>query len=372
MGVDDSPMDIDFTDSLHPPTLIARALPLKPFSVPDSIRPLRVNIDDREFQRQLKRTLQKNKINIPFVLAINPPDSLIRRKHLITFQMNAVIKHNKVLSIDFPGLNIYILRDMVTEILLSVGIIIIASISFILLIKTIYRQKQFAEMKNDFISNITHELKTPVSIMMATNEALVRFNALEDKEKTKRYLAINRDELNKLQSILNNIVRIFKHENLQQTLLRAPFDINISLQNIVNRFSCLDQVKLHYKNGLIHPVFSTNEEAVETIVTNLIDNAIKYNDQLPRQVWIECRHSETGITISVSDNGTGIEKQYLPFVFDKFYRVPQGNLHEVKGFGLGLSHVKQLVKKLNGAIELQSQPGKGSHFIINLPSDAKD
>ena len=208
--------------------------------------------------------------------------------------------------------------------------------------------------------------------MMATNEALIRFNALDDKEKTERYLVINRDELNKLQGMIERIISIGKQENTTQPLSSETINLDVFLQKIVNRFAGFENLQLQYTSKLGNTGFAANEEALETILTNLIDNAIKYNDKLKQQVWINCTSSENGITITVQDDGIGIEKKYLPFVFDKFYRVPHGNLHNVKGFGLGLSQVKELVEQMKGTIEVFSHPGSGTQFTINLPFYGKD
>jgi two-component system, OmpR family, phosphate regulon sensor histidine kinase PhoR len=363
---------IDIVDSRHPPVVSLKALAPVKGTMQDSIRPSQLNIEDKLFLQKLKENLQRSKIDLPFELSIESPEASQHKKHLATYPGIPGNASARLLLIDIPGMNSHLLRSMLPEILLSVGIIIIACISFYYLLKTIYRQKQFAEMKNDFISNISHELKTPVSVMMATNEALIRFNALDDKEKTERYLVINRDELNKLQGMIERIVSIGKQENTLQPLSFEKINLDVFLQKIINRFTGFENLQLQYSNKLGSTDFSTNADALETILTNLIDNAVKYNDKLKQQVWIDCKPSDNGICITVHDNGIGIEKKYLPFVFDKFYRVPQGNLHNVKGFGLGLSQVKELVEQLKGTIEVISQPGSGTQFIINLPSHAQD
>jgi two-component system phosphate regulon sensor histidine kinase PhoR len=366
-------LNIDVIDS--PSQSIPNSLPLTiaiPTNAPNVIGPVKININDRQFQQLLRQSLVQSKIDIPFRLFITSPDSIHKNQYLVSVAFktpNAVTKH---VVMDFPGLTAFLLKTMLAELLLSVGIIVIAFISFAYLLKTIFRQKQFAEMKNDFISNITHELKTPVAIMMATNEALLQFNAMDDKEKTKRYLGINQDELHKLQAILDNIGTSFLDEHPGHTLQLKATDIDALLKKIIHRFSSLDGVTLHFKNNLENNIIQTHEEALETIVTNLVDNAIKYNNELRKQVWIDCTLVGKHISITVKDDGQGMEKKYLPFVFDKFYRIPKGNLHEVKGFGLGLKQVKQLVEKLHGTIAVQSEPGKGTTFTINLPLHEQD
>lgn len=364
------PFGIDLIDSHHPPLLSLKAIAPIEIKTGDSIRPSRLNIEDKVFRQKLKENLQQSKIDLPFELSIESPETSLHKKHIAIYPGGPGNTPARLLLIDIPGMSTYLLKSMLAELLLSAAIIIIACISFYYLLKTIYRQKRFAEMKNDFISNISHELKTPVAVMMATNEALIRFNALDDKEKAERYLLINRDELNKLQAMITRIIAIGKQENTMQALPHQTIDLHVFLQKITNRFCGFENLQLHYNNKLENTSFDTNEDALETILTNLIDNAIKYNDKTQQQVWIECMSSESGITITVKDDGIGIEKKYLPFVFDKFYRVPQGNIHDVKGFGLGLSQVKELVEQLKGTIKVNSQPGNGTQFIINLPSHA--
>ncbi len=365
-------LGVDFVDSHHPPVLSSNAIKPIRIQVQDSMLPSRLNIEDSIFLKNLKRNLQRSKIDLPFELSIESPETSLGKKHLVSYPSGPANAPVRLLLLNIPGMNRYLLKSMLAELLLSVAVIIIACTSFYYLLKTIFRQKQFAEMKNDFISNISHELKTPVSVMMATNEALIKFNGVDDKEKTERYLVINRDELNKLQGMIERIVSIGKQENTTQPLTSETINPDVFFQKIVNRFAVFENLQLQYTSKLGNTGFTANEEALETILTNLIDNAIKYNDKLKQQVWINCKASKNGITITVQDDGIGIEKKYLPFVFDKFYRVPHGNLHNVKGFGLGLSQVKELVEQMKGTIEVFSQTGRGTQFIINLPFYGKD
>lgn len=365
-------LGVEFVDSNHPPVLSANDITPITIQMQDSMLPSRLSIDDSTFLKNLKGNLQRSKIDLPFELSIESPETSLRKKYLVSYPSGPGHTHDRLLLLNIPSLSRYLLKSMMAELLLSAVIIIIACISFYYLLKTIFRQKQFAEMKNDFISNISHELKTPVSVMMATNEALIKFNGVDDKERTERYLVINRDELNKLQGMIERIVSIGKQENTTQLLSSGTINPAVFLQKIVNRFAGFENLQLRYTSKLGSTGFATNEEALETILTNLIDNAIKYNDKLRQQVWIDFKASENGITITVQDDGIGIEKKYLLFVFDKFYRVPNGNLHNVKGFGLGLSQVKELVEQMKGTIEIFSEPGSGTQFIIHLPFYGKD
>lgn len=366
----DYAMEIDIVDSLHPPLLPAKGIEIRRIHGADSIRPVRLNIDDNIFRQRLKGNLQQSKIDLPFELFIQSLDTSDQEKHLVVFSRQPGLAPARLLFMDIPGMNYYLFKSMLTELLLSLSVIVVACISFYFLLKIIYQQKRFTEIKNDFISNISHELKTPVSIMMATTDALSQFNGIDDKEKTALYLAINRDELNKLGMTINRILTIDKLGEMGSQLHYSVIDINIFIRNIINRFACFEDLEFHYTSEWTDTGFSTNEDALEIILTNLIDNAYKYNYKMESQVWIECKPSGKGIMIIVKDDGCGIEKKHLPFVFDKFYRVPKGDLHEIKGFGLGLSQVKDLVNQLNGTIELRSQPDRGSEFIINLPAYA--
>lgn len=332
-----------------------------------------ININSEPFKNATKEFLKQIKIDIPFLLSIQPVSTIKDDKNIINIPLSSFTTANKItvsqsLVLSFQNLNYYLLRNMVVEFLLTVGMIIIAVICLYYLFRIIYKQKQVAEIKNDFISNITHELKTPVSILMATNEALIKFNGVDDKEKTTRYLAINKDELNKLHRMLDRIINSVKQESNEHLIEYNFININATITEVINRFSGLDQVQVHFSNDNKDTLFLTNKEAFETIVVNLIDNAIKYSDKICKQVWVNSLQSEKGVTIFIKDNGIGIEKKYLPLVFDKFYRVPHGNLHDVKGYGLGLSYVKQLIESLHGHIDVKSEFNNGSEFTFNIPT----
>ncbi|WP_458408795.1 sensor histidine kinase [Bacteroides congonensis] len=246
-------------------------------------------------------------------------------------------------------------------------ILLILGFSFWFLIRTLLRQKTLEEIKSDFTNNITHELKTPIAVAYAANDALLNFNQAEEKTKRDQYLRICQEQLQRLSSLVEQILSMSMER--RKTFRLHPEDVNLK-ELIV---SLVEQHQLKADK----PVQITLEIEPETltivvdrthfsnIISNLIDNAMKYSKERA-DITIRCRQTEQTVTISIADRGIGIPLDKQKHIFDKFYRVPTGNLHNVKGYGLGLFYVKSMVEKHGGTITVKSEPGKGSIFTITL------
>lgn len=260
-----------------------------------------------------------------------------------------------------------VIRQMTGILATSLFILIVLGGSFWFLIRTIMQQKTLDEMKSDFTNNITHELKTPIAVAYAANDALLNFNLSEDKKLRDKYLNISQEQLQKLSGLVEQILSMSMER--RQTFQLKPEKVEVT--PLI--YSLIEQHKL--KAGKpIHFEVETEPETIEittdrthfnNIISNLIDNAVKYSKE-EAFVKITCQKVGNKLEISVEDKGIGISPEKLKHIFDKFYRVPTGNRHDVKGYGLGLYYVKTMVEKMGGQIEVTSEPGKGSRFRITI------
>ncbi|PSL27607.1 sensor histidine kinase [Chitinophaga ginsengisoli] len=278
----------------------------------------------------------------------------------------------KAIGLQFSGLTTYVLKQMSSAIILSIFIAFLIIGCIWTLWRIILRQEKLESMKREFISHVTHELKTPVSILKATNEALLTFRGINDPDKTERYLRHSKGELDKLQDLIDKIMQVTREEQEHQPLSVTRADIKAVVNDAVIRFSHLPDVTIGQQYDIQDSHFQTDRTAFNTILSNLLDNAVKYNDKPQKEILVSVKELTGHYSFTVKDNGNGIEKQHFPFLFDKFYRVVQGDRHDTKGYGLGLSHVKALLHQLHGSISISSMPGNGTTFIFQLPKHEKD
>lgn len=262
----------------------------------------------------------------------------------------------------------YILRQMSGILASSFIILLVLGFSFWFLIKTILRQRTLDEMKSDFTNNITHELKTPIAVAYAANDALLNFNQAEDKEKREKYLQIGQEQLTKLSRLVEQILAMSMERRKTFRLNPEEVQVDALIRSLVEQHKLKadkeTEVEMDLASGT--PLtLKTDRTHFSNIISNLIDNAIKYSPE-KAFITIRCRIREDRLIISVSDKGIGIPTEKQKHIFDKFYRVPTGNIHNVKGYGLGLFYVKTMVEKLGGSISLHSEPGKGSTFTVTL------
>ena len=230
----------------------------------------------------------------------------------------------------------------------------------------IVRQRIQDEKKNDFVDNLAHELRTPVSILKSTNEALLHFGQATDVEKTGRYLQFNAEVLENLEGGIDRLLRIRQYE-LGAKLARIE-QVNLPelIYGVTDMFSQTQESRIAVTVAAAMDTVVTDRDMLKDILTNLIDNALKYSDGTV-VIEVTAVGVNKGWQLSVKDNGLGIKEEDLVLIFDKFYRVATGDVHDVKGYGIGLSYVKQLVLQLGGHINVASEPGKGTIFVIIFP-----
>lgn len=260
-----------------------------------------------------------------------------------------------------------ILRQMAGILATSLLILLILAFAFWFLIHTILQQKTLEELKSDFTNNITHELKTPIAVAYAANDALLNFDRAADKQQRDRYLHICQEQLQRLSALVEQILSMSMERRKTFCLHREELKPGELLPPLVEQHR-LKAGKPVEATICVEPedltVYADRTHFVN-ILSNLIDNAIKYSPG-KAELEITCRKLPQAVSITVADRGIGIAREQLPRLFEKFYRVPTGNRHEVKGYGLGLFYVKTLVEKHGGSVAVESQPGKGSKFTIRI------
>ncbi|MEX2511811.1 MAG: HAMP domain-containing sensor histidine kinase [Cyclobacteriaceae bacterium] len=273
------------------------------------------------------------------------------------------------LVIHFPNKENYLLRQVFFPLMSSLLFLGIIIICFVYAVRVIIRQKKISEIKNDFINNMTHEFKTPISTVSLAVEALQDPDLVGQKSIRKRYLDIIKDE---------NIRLGGQVEQVLQAAALDKNDFKLKIEK-VDLFQLITMAKEHFsllvenRGGEILVDYQPHEKEIEAdyfhltnIVNNLLDNANKYSKTAPK-IAIEVKEYDGFFQIDIRDHGIGMNREAIRKIFDKFYRVPTGNIHDVKGFGLGLSYVKTMVEAHKGTVKVESELGKGSLFTIILP-----
>lgn len=272
------------------------------------------------------------------------------------------------LLVDFPDKDEYIISSVVGLLMLSIFLILLITYLFYVTIKMLLKQKKLTELKNDLINNITHEFKTPISTIQLACEALNEPKLVVNQESAARYTSIISDENNRLKHMVDDILTTASLEKGDYHLNCEYFDINGVLTELQEYF----REKLLEKDGEINLWTNATNFVyadrfhIKNVFSNLIENALKYNLN-PPDISITSQNCKDGLEVIVKDNGIGIAKKDLSKIFDSFYRVPTGNLHDVKGHGVGLSYVKRVVEIHSGKIDVKSKPGSGTEFKIFLP-----
>ena len=274
-----------------------------------------------------------------------------------------------VLSIYFPHQNHLIMGSMGVMLILSALFIVVVSSVFIATIRIILKQKKISEIKNDFISNMTHELKTPISTISLACEAIADKTIDLSPEIQSNYIGIIRSENRRLGILVEKVLKNAILDKGELSLKYDPLDINKVIENVIMNFD----LKIKKKSGKVElnleenlPMLMADPVHMKNIISNLIDNAIKYTKQKPR-LNITTKGMGNLLEIKIQDNGIGISPENQKNIFEKFYRVPTGNVHDVKGFGLGLNYVNTIIENMGGTINVSSELEKGTVFTLKIP-----
>lgn len=278
-----------------------------------------------------------------------------------------VIDADVFLALNFESKATFLMKEIVGVLIISIGLVIIIFLTLAFMLKTIVKQKKLSELKNDFISNITHEFKTPISTISLACQALEdKDMSVANSEETLPFIKMIISENNRLSTLVESV--------MQSSLMdRGELNLEIeptNLTELVNEICTLEKERMESLNGtfdcqLPDEAIFINCDQMHTsqAIFNIIDNAIKYSKNAPNiKIVLKKEHSE--VKLSVIDLGVGIEKEHLSKIFDKLYRIPTGNVHDVKGFGMGLNYVDSIVKSHNWSIKVKSTVNKGSEFTL--------
>ena len=318
----------------------------------------------KEVKQKFEARLVKQQVNIPFDV------SYVARakKDTVTALRAEVLFGNSVYQASFADSTWFLTKKIIPQILFSIFLISITGLSFWLIYRNLQQQNRLTALKNDFVSNITHELKTPISTVSVAIEALSNFNVLQNPTQTKEYLEISKNELNRLSILVDKVLKMSVFEQKELVLNND----NVNFRSLVE--SVLATMKLQFEKfhanvnfDLLGKTFTIVGDSIHltNVVYNLLENALKYSKE--PHINVVLQEDEQNLQLSIEDNGMGIEEEFLPKIFDKFFRVPTGNVHNIKGYGLGLSYVKNVIERHNGTIEVNSKVGEGSTFIMKLP-----
>ena len=303
------------------------------------------------------------------------PREMIKRGFAFRLFASDIFTSPEYLTIFFPQEKQFLLTEMWGMLLISIILIIVIMYSFAYTIMTIFRQKRISEMKNDFINNMTHEFKTPISTISLACEALIDKDIIKDKSVFNNYLNIILEENKRLAGMSEKILQTAVIEKGQLKMNKEPINIHTVISDVIKNI----RIQVEIKDGEIRKNFKATQPVIEAdkvhltnLVYNLLDNANKYTPRRP-QIKVITENTSNGIVLTIEDNGIGIGKNDQKKIFEKLYRVPTGNIQEVRGFGLGLSYVKAIVEEHHGKISIESDVNKGSKFRIFLPfSESKE
>ena len=334
---------------------------------------LQDSIGVKELSAKYAQILKEERISIPYSITshkallsdeLRPP--LFENDNEITIGFNKPVTYRVAIS----NTTAFVLQKMWSQILVSLLLVGLTVFSFTLLLRYLVQQRKLTQIKNDFISNITHELKTPIATVSVAIEALRNFDALHDPEKTKEYLAISSNELQRLSFLVDKVLKLSMFEKHQVELKEETIDLAVLVKEVVNSMKLQFEKYKAQVNVQLHG-YRFNIEAdrlhITSVLFNLLDNALKYSKENP-SIHVELKDETERILLTITDNGIGIPAEFQKKIFDKFFRVPAGDTHNVKGYGLGLSYVAYVIQRHYGSIEVESQPGIGSRFIIKLPA----
>lgn len=273
------------------------------------------------------------------------------------------------LSLYFPNRTSLLLAPVWRTLSLSVIFTGIILFCFWYTVRVIFRQKKLSEMKNDFINNMTHEFKTPIATISLAADSIGSPMVVTQPDKIKRFVDIIRQENRRMNSQVERVLQMALIDKKDFELKLGALNLHEVIQQAVNNFS----LQVEKREGALKTDFQSERPVIEgdathiaSIIHNLLDNANKYSPEKP-EITVLTRDVPLGVEVTIQDKGIGINKEVRKYIFDKFYRVHTGNIHDVKGFGLGLSYVKAIMTAHKGLVDVRSEPGKGSSFILTFP-----
>lgn len=347
-----------------------------------SDKPLKERVNFKILDQDIKAELLNNGVNIHYHFTVTTQDGReVYRcpdysEEGSEFTYTQVLFRNDpgskmgVVRVHFPDINSYIFSS-IRFMIPSVFFTLILLVTFIITLAIVFRQKRYSEIKNDFVNNMTHELKTPIaSISLATQ--MLNDDTVTKSEKMRKHLVgVITDETKRLRFLVEKVLQMSMFDRKKSSFKKKHLDLNEMVETIANSFSLRVEHtggKINVDIGAVDSEIYVDEVNFQNVIFNLMDNAVKYRKtDEPVDVFIKTWNDDKWLYLSVHDTGKGIKKDDLKKIFEKFYRVGTGNVHDVKGFGLGLAYVKKVVDLHDGEIKVDSEYGKGSTFTIKLP-----
>lgn len=373
---DYSSIDSTLTDYLYVMSEMENRIQQTMHANIDTIQP----IDFDTYRKNLKLELKARGIDTPNELVVICKSREAGKSWMNLDNPTEFINWKKPVQIDYPIQNeqtlfyrLYlkspshvVFAQMRGILISSFLLLLLIIVAFIYLLRTILRQKTVEELKTDFTNNMTHELKTPISVSYAAVDALLNFSDPVN-EKQQKYLTIVKEQLAHLSGLVEQILTLAV-EN-RSTFRLHPETISISdiAQTLIEQYKLKASKRVEFYCDIPKDIeLIADRTHLYNMLSNLIDNAIKYSDKELCQIKLNATQDAMGISIVVADNGPGISEAHQQQIFEKFYRIPSGNLHNVKGYGLGLYYVKDMMGKQGGSVNVESYPGKGSAFTLRF------
>ncbi|MGM9709242.1 MAG: sensor histidine kinase [Prevotella sp.] len=347
-----------------------------------SDKPLKERINFRILDQDLKAELMNNGINIPYHFTVTTHDGreVYRCPDYtgdgVEYTYSQVLFRNDpankmgIVKIHFPDMSSYIyssIRFMIPSVVFTLVLLV----TFIFTIVVIFRQKRYSEIKNDFINNMTHELKTPIASISLAAQMLNDKSVTKSQQMMGHLSGVINDETKRLRFLVEKVLQMSMFDKKKAVFKKKDLDLNEMVENIAKSFT----LRVEHTGGKIYTEIEAIDSAIfvdemhfQNVIFNLMDNAVKYRKQdKPIDIYLRTWNDNDHLYLSVRDTGLGIKKENLKKIFDKFYRVHTGNVHDAKGFGLGLAYVHKVVDLHDGEIKVESEYGKGTMFTIKLP-----
>jgi two-component system, OmpR family, phosphate regulon sensor histidine kinase PhoR len=341
-----------------------------------------LELDNKEIDYTLSQNLAYTGIQTPYEYAIikngvvqggtykkAQKNDFLKSRYKVRLFPDNIFKEDLFLSVIFPERTNYVLGSMFWILGGSLLFSLFILATFALSLFFIIRQKKISEMKSDFINNMTHEFKTPIATISLAADTITNSKVINDETSIRHFIGMIKKENSRMNKKVETILQI---ASLDKKEIEFRYE-NVSLHTIIQHALDTIEIQVHQRNGKVNLSLNAEEhfiygdtEHLTNLVNNLLDNAIKYSPEQP-EITVSTRNIEKGIILSVEDKGIGMTKAVQSKIFERFYRQSSGNVHDVKGFGLGLNYARSIIEAHKGTINVYSEPGKGTRFEIFLP-----
>jgi signal transduction histidine kinase len=346
--------------------------------------PIENRINKENLEKSLSKALADKDINNPYEYAVitsdpgknkvpirSPGFQIDKKKeiHRVSLFPNDIFRKNNTLLLYFPEQTSIILRSLSGLMLVSVFFTLIIILSSILAIVTMLRQKKISDIKTDFINNMTHEFKTPIATISIAVDSINNPKVIYEPEQIKSFTRIIKEENNRMNARVEQVLQMALLDSSEFKLNLKPLDVNALVSKVAGNIRLQVENReghLEFQPGTVNSMVEADEIHLSNVIMNLLDNANKYSPGTP-EIRVSTANRGSSVVITVEDKGIGMNADTQRKIFEKFYRLTSGNIHNVKGFGLGLSYARAIIYAHNGEIKVTSEPGKGSTFEVILP-----